>query len=88
MLFAPSTIAISAVLVCLSELRVDGRPFLDRVPDFFLMPHDSLPFFRAADGKSEYLDCERCVQRMEKLPSVRQKMQPAISPTGVASVLL
>lgn len=86
MLFAPSTIAISSILVCLSECRINGKSFLDRLPDFFLMPNAQLPFFRVADGKSEYLDCQRCVEVMERLPSVQVKLQPVNSPTSVSAM--
>jgi hypothetical protein len=82
LLFAPSTIAVSAIIVSLSDLQVCGTPFINRLPDFFFFASDELPFFRPCDLKDNYLDCQRCVRLMEQLPSIRS-MTKTISPVAV-----
>jgi hypothetical protein len=84
MLFAPSTVAIASIIVSLSDLRVCGSSFINRVPDFFLFASDNLPFFRPADMNDNYLDCQSCVKALEKLPSIRDKIM-AISPISVSN---
>lgn len=82
LLFAPSTVAIAAIIVSLSALNVCGTAFINRLPDFFLFASDNLPFFQPAEFKDDYLDCQRCVKALEQLPSIRDHIK-AISPVGV-----
>lgn len=92
MLFAPSTIAISAVIVALSLLKADSQAFTDRLPDFFF-PREQDPStssssstaacFQAESGKLGYLDFSVCLQVIERLPSIRS-VQPIRSPVCVA----
>lgn len=82
MLFAPSTVAIAAIIVSLSDMRICGTPFINRLPDFFLLASDNLPFFRPMDMKDDYLDCQRCVLALEQVPSIRDHVK-TISPVAV-----
>jgi hypothetical protein len=84
MLFAPSTVAIASIIVSLSDLRVCGSSFINRVPDFLLFASDDLPFFRPADMNDDYLDCQKCVKALEQLPSIRDKIK-TISPISVSN---
>lgn len=71
LLFAPSTIAISAVIVALSVMNINCEAFLDKVPDYFF-PGYSKEFFLEGDGqKIKFLDCDACVKALEKVPSMR-----------------
>jgi hypothetical protein len=70
LLFAPSTIAISATVVSLSLLKVNCDKLVNNLPEF-LLPNSSFPFFLEADGKSQYLDMNSCMKAMERLPYIR-----------------
>jgi hypothetical protein len=80
LLFAPSTIAISATVVSLSLLKVHCDKFVDSLPEF-LLPNSSFPFFLEVDGKSQYLDMNSCMKAMERLPYIRATFQK--SPVSV-----
>ncbi len=84
LLFASSTIAMSAVVVALSLLKVHSPGFLTKVPDFFFPSHTS-PFFQGS--KQSYLDCATCLQVMERMPSMRIE-HPTRSPVCVSDETL
>jgi hypothetical protein len=85
LLFAPSTIAISAVVVSLSLMKMDCSRLLDSLPEF-LLPSRAYPFFKEEDGKNLYLDLNSCVKAIEKLPYVRSTYMTR-SPTSIAEVI-
>lgn len=82
LLFAPSTIAISAVIMSLSLLRMDCSKLVDSLPEF-LLPNRAFPFFLEEDGKSMYLDVNTCMKAMERLTYIRSTYMTR-SPTSVA----
>eukprot|EP01040_Poterioochromonas_malhamensis_P000536 gene536-571_t len=83
LLFAPSTIAISAVIMSLSLLRMDCSKLVDSLPEF-LLPNRAFPFFLEEDGKSMYLDVNTCMKAMERLTYIRSTYMTR-SPTSVAN---
>ena len=85
LLFAPSTIAISAVVVSLSLKKMDCSKLVDSLPEF-LLPDRAYPFFLEADGKSMYLDINTCVRAMERLPYIRASYMTQ-SPSSVSNEL-
>jgi hypothetical protein len=82
LLFAPSTIAISAAVVSLSLLKVNCDKFVNSLPEF-LLPNSAFPFFLEVDGKSQYLDMNSCMKAMERLPYIRTTFQK--SPVSVTT---
>ena len=84
LLYAPSTIAISAIIVALSVMNVNCESFLDKIPDYFF-PGYSNDFFveSEVDQKSKFLDCDACVKALEKVPSMRTTSNTR-SPASIA----
>jgi len=83
LLFAPSTIATTAMIVSLSLHRLTCDQFLDCLPDF-LFPDRDYAFFRT--DKQAYLDFHRCMLAMETLPTFRAMNCRYGSPTSVAAL--
>lgn len=80
MLFAPSTIAISAVLVSLSYLHLSADTLLSSLPKFMLNT-DGYGFFLPEEGKQGYLDTKLCVDMMTRRTFRTRSLTP--SPTEV-----
>lgn len=70
LLFAPSTIAISAIIASLSLLKIGCQPFLQNLPEFFF-PNEEFALFSKDEGKLPYLNFHPCMSAMEKLPCFR-----------------
>lgn len=70
LLFAPSTIAISAIIASLSLLKIECQSFLQKLPEFFF-PNEEFLLFTKEEGKLPYLNFHPCMAAMEKLPSFR-----------------
>ena len=80
MMFAPSTIAISAIILSFSTFRIDCKDWLDCVPN---------KCFRniSLDKDSLLLDIDKCLdtfQRIEKINNTLPKSTTA-SPTSIAA---
>lgn len=86
LLFAPSTIAIAAVVVALSLQKVECDAFLNALPNYFFAAEQSYGFFRASAQKRDYLDCQACMQAMESMVSLRPL--PTSSPCTVSDAAL
>jgi len=85
LLYAPSTIAISAIIVCLSMLEINCDSFLQKVPEFFFPNGEYNIFTAEKDGKLAYLHFHECMLVMENLPSVRSYQScHNSSPTSIA----
>ena len=80
-MFAPSTVAISAIILSFSTLRIDCKPWLDCVPN---------KCFRRSqldDKDSLLLDIDKCLdtfQRIEKIHRTLPKNSTA-SPTSITA---
>lgn len=83
LLYAPSTVAVSALIVCLSMLGISCQPFLEKLPEFFF-PNGEYKIFTEEEGKSAYLHFHECMAAMERLPSVQSIHHCNSSPTSIA----
>lgn len=81
-LFAPSTIAISALLISFSMLQIYCTTWLDSIPDFCL-PNAINPVFQVGTLKVNYLDLDKCITTFEQIPSLKEQ-QDSTSPTSVS----
>ncbi len=84
LLYAPSTIAISALLISFSLHHLHCTEWLDSIPDFCL-PNDNNPFFLSPAEGGRYLDIDSCILSFEKIPMLRHSCSK--SPTGIADLL-
>jgi len=82
LLFAPSTIAISVILLAFSQRAVNCDGWLQTVPDFCLPTNN--PLFRSYPNA---LNIEKCVDFLVALPRM-QRILATPSPTGVAYLSL
>jgi len=80
LLFAPSTIALTALVVSFSLHHVDCTAWLDSIPDFCL-PKDTNPLFLSQPNS---LNLDQCLLSFEKMPMLRALALH--SPTGVAEL--
>ena len=85
MLYAPSTIAISALLISFSMIHVNCVKWLDSIPDFCL-PNNNSSIFPQVSAQAVFLDIDSCILAFEKIPSlmVHKKAQ---SPTSVTALV-
>ena len=88
MLYAPSTIAVSALLISFSILKIPCEDWLSSIP-LYLFVNEQNPFFESGYGhcvgkKSKFLDQDVCIATMIKIPFLRALMaEKGQSPTSV-----
>jgi hypothetical protein len=68
--FAPSTIAVAAILLAFSMLELNCEAWLSCVPDFCL-PHPQNPLFDDPRIDQRALDIDLCLQRFQTVKSYR-----------------
>ena len=79
MLFAPSTIAICALIISFSTLRMDCTPWLDCVPDVCLRKGGS------NDCKNSLLDIDKCLDIFQRIERAHRSSKLQVgSPTSIA----
>ena len=78
MLFAPSTIAICALIISFSTLRMDCTPWLDCVPDICLR--------RTGNNTNNSLfDIDKCLDIFQRIERVHRRSKIQVeSPTSIA----
>lgn len=87
LLFAPSTIAITAMIVSLSLHHITCQKFLNKLPDFFFPDRDNFPCFqKGEENKESYLDFHQCMLSIETLPTFRAMNRRYGSPTSIVAM--
>lgn len=82
LLYAPSTVAISALLISFSVHHLPCATWLNCIPDCCL-PSAENPLFR---GDPSLLDIDSCILSFERMPMLRAHYASK-SPTGIDQVL-
>jgi hypothetical protein len=88
LLFAPSTIAVAALLVTYSVLEMDFAPCLDAIPDYIL-PHNSLSVFQPGSPLDPYFDIDACIVAFKRVPYFRMRLRKdhTVSPGSITQDL-
>lgn len=82
-LFAPSTIAIAALLVSFSVLNLQCTSWPQSIPAFCL-PNNAASIYHASSPQSKFLDIDSCIIAFKQVPMLRSRTNKASSPTCVA----
>ena len=90
--YAPSTIALSALLLTFSKYKMDCGEWLRRLPDECFPPkgHDSGQGFRYLDhavlspDECSFVDIDSCLSAMQEVQSPRPPSAPTVAPTADA----
>lgn len=84
LLFAPSAIAISALLISFSVLHMPCTSWLKTIPDICL-PNNTSSIYPNNSKESRFLDIDRCICCFKKIPFLQSRSKNR-SPTSVTEM--
>lgn len=91
LLFAPSVIALVALLYSFSVLHIYADDWLSRLPDSVFPPmHTSASSEVGTESRVlnnlKFMDLEKCFTAIDKIPSIHQLQKTASSPSSISDI--
>lgn len=90
-MYAPSTIALSALLISFSHYKVPCGAWVNSIPMYFFINEEN-PFFQCMQGLDEsgaplcptalFLDHESCIAAFERMHNLRRSPVPSSNSSG------